>query len=196
MDAIFGGSFGTVEENIAQGRPFSKCGKCNRLLKYADKFNKLHCEQCKTTLDLPTGGVFKLAGDRKCPLDNFGLIIFSVLNHPARYYICPHCYNNSPFPDISTTLTCNLCVQEDCPYSVVQNEIKDCEVCKEGSFIIDQQAGAKATATCNCCSAEITIADNVDKVVRDKKECDSCGAYLFKVFKSNYLILPNVRLLP
>lgn len=182
MDTIFGGSFGTVEENIAKGRPFSKCGKCNRLLKFADKFNKLHCEQCNVTYDLPTGGSFHLAGDRKCPLDNFGLLLYIIPGvQNARYFVCPHCYNNSPFPDISTTLTCNLCIQADCPYSVPHQEIKDCDICKEGQIVIDQQAGPKATATCNGCMAEILIADNTSSVVRSNKECDSCGAYLFKV---------------
>ena len=182
MDVIFGGSFGTVEDNLAQGKPFSKCGKCNRLMKFADRLNKLHCDVCKVTLDLPSGGSFKLAGDRKCPLDNFGLLIYAIQGtQNARYFVCPHCYNNSPFPEISTNLSCNLCIQEDCQYSVPNNELRDCEMCKEGAYIIDLQAGTKATATCNACGSEVLIADNVVSVVRDKKECESCDSYLFKV---------------
>lgn len=182
MDVIFGGSFGTVEENISKGRPLSKCGKCNRLLKYAERLNKLHCENCNLTLDLPAHGSIKLGGDRKCPLDNYGLVIYAATGtQAARYYLCPYCYNNSPFPDISATLSCNLCIQEDCPYSVPHHEIKDCEICKEGQLIIDILAGNKATATCNLCSSEILIAENAASVVRSDKECNSCGAYLFKV---------------
>ena len=182
MDVIFGGSFETVEDSIAHGRPFSKCGKCNRLMKYADRFHKLHCDQCNVTLELPSGGSFKLAGDRKCPLDNFGILIYSAIGvQSARYYVCPHCYNNSPFPEISDKLTCNLCIQADCQYSVPNNEIKDCEMCKDGVLVLDQQAGTKATATCNSCACEITIAENVAHVVRDKKECENCESYLFKV---------------
>jgi len=178
---IFGGSFGTFEENLAQGKPFSKCGKCNRLMKLADKLNKLHCDVCKVTLDLPAGGSFKLAGDRKCPLDNFGLLLYVAVGvQNQRYFVCPHCYNNSPFPEVSSNLSCNLCIQEDCPYSVPNNELKDCDTCKEGALVIDQQAGAKVTATCNACTCEVLISDNAVSVVRDKKECGTCGSYLFK----------------
>lgn len=183
MDVIFGGSFETVEESIAHGKPFTKCGKCNRIMKFAEKFHKLHCEKCNVTLELPSGGTFKLAGDRKCPLDGFGLLIYQIIGaKAARYYVCPHCYNNSPFPEISTHLTCNLCIQADCQYSVANNEIRDCDNCEDGVLVLDQQASAKATATCNSCGIEIKIADNVAAVVRDKKECEKCGSYLFKVF--------------
>ncbi len=53
MDAFFGGSFGTFEEAVITAKGFSKCGKCNRLMKLVDKFHKVVCDQCKTSYDLP-----------------------------------------------------------------------------------------------------------------------------------------------
>ena len=68
MDQLFGGNFGTFEDaicinsynflikyiNKAKGRPYTKCGKCKRFMKLIEESNKLHCEQCKITFDLPT----------------------------------------------------------------------------------------------------------------------------------------------
>lgn len=53
MDAFFGGNFKTYESAIIESKGFSRCGKCNRLMKLVKEFHKLNCEYCKTTWDLP-----------------------------------------------------------------------------------------------------------------------------------------------
>jgi DNA topoisomerase-3 len=73
MDQLFEVSFSTLAES---GRPFSRCGKCRRFMKYImAKPARLYCNTCDETFALPTAnGNIKLHQELKCPLDDFEVI--------------------------------------------------------------------------------------------------------------------------
>lgn len=46
MDEMFSGFLKSVSLTIETTKPFSKCGKCNRLMKIIEKMGKIVCEKC------------------------------------------------------------------------------------------------------------------------------------------------------
>jgi hypothetical protein len=123
-----------------------------------------------------------LTGERQCPLDNFQIILFhSHSAQLATYYICPKCYNDSPFPNIAANLSCNLCTYESCQYSVPNNCVKTCPKCNKGLLLLDQNPSIKPSLSCNYCTNHIIIGENVSKTERQKAKCQTCQAHLFKV---------------
>lgn len=57
----------------------SKCGKCNRYMKFiASRPSRLYCQTCEELLDVPQGGQVKLYKGLVCPLDGFELLLFSL----------------------------------------------------------------------------------------------------------------------
>jgi DNA topoisomerase-3 len=82
MELFFGSVFGTFEEALATATPFSQCGKCHGMMKLVKDFSKIHCENCKLTLNLPRDAEYSLTegGERKhCPMDNFEIINYYIL---------------------------------------------------------------------------------------------------------------------
>lgn len=77
MDQLFEVSFSTLAES---GRPFSRCGKCRRFMKYImAKPARLYCNTCDETLALPmANGNIKLHQELKCPLDDFEILYFTA----------------------------------------------------------------------------------------------------------------------
>jgi len=181
MDKFFGGTYGTYEDKVSQARPFSKCGACKRLTKLIERYNKLECETCKKSYDLPKNGSYKLVGERFCPLDGYQVLLYtSAATQAAKYFICPKCYNDSPFPDISNHISCNLCPEAKCQYSVPNNELKECDKCSNGTLIIDQHNNTKVTISCNYCTNHYLVVENITTAQRSKESCENCEAYLFK----------------
>lgn len=75
LDELFEASFSSVAET---GRPLSRCGKCQRYLKFiAARPQRMYCPHCNQTYSLPQGGSVKLYKEIKCPLDDFELLVFS-----------------------------------------------------------------------------------------------------------------------
>ena len=64
---------------------------------------RLYCATCEEIYGLPQGGDIKLFSGSVCPLDSFELLLFTMGGKDGKKYpLCPFCYNNPPFEDIST----------------------------------------------------------------------------------------------
>lgn len=84
------------------GKPFSKCGKCKRYMKYiAARPSRLFCTICEDVYTLPQGGSIKQYKNLECPLDGFELVLFSLGGKDGKTYpLCPLCFAYPPFEGI------------------------------------------------------------------------------------------------
>ena len=148
MDSLFEDSFSSLS---ALGKPMSRCVKCRRFMKLvASKPQRLYCDNCKDTYNLPQNGVIKLYRELKCPLDEFELLINSV-NKNQQFPFCPYCYNNPPFAEMSTDKlrTCNNCPHPTCTFSSISNALSQCFECNDGLLVLDSTTPPKYRIVCN-----------------------------------------------
>jgi DNA topoisomerase III len=147
MDSLFEDSFSSLS---AMGKPMSRCGKCRRYMKLVQcKPQRLYCETCKDTYNLPQNGQIKLYRELKCPLDDFELLVNAV-NKNRNYPFCPYCFNNPPFPDMNKqAATCIDCSHPTCPHSFVQNGLSQCFECSNGLLLLDSTTPPKFRVICN-----------------------------------------------
>lgn len=84
------------------GRPFSKCGKCRRYMKYISlRPSRLYCNTCEEVYSLPQGGNIKLYNNILCPLDGFELVLYVLGGRDGKTIaLCPFCYVCPPFEGI------------------------------------------------------------------------------------------------
>ena len=62
------------------GKSMCKCGKCARYMRFIPlKPQRLYCPTCEETYSLPSNGTIKLYKELKCPLDQFELVLFSLV---------------------------------------------------------------------------------------------------------------------
>ncbi|KAF5894549.1 DNA topoisomerase 3-beta-1, partial [Clarias magur] len=98
MDELMEVSFSPI---AATGKPFSRCGKCHRFMKYIQaKPSRLHCSHCDETYSLPQNGAIKLYKELRCPLDEFELVLWTSGSRGKSYPLCPYCFCNPPFRDM------------------------------------------------------------------------------------------------
>ena len=98
MDQLFEVSFSSLAES---GKPFSRCGKCRRYMKYIiAKPARLYCQNCDETMVLPQTGNIKLHQELRCPLDDYELLNCSAGAKGKSFIFCPYCYSNPPFPGL------------------------------------------------------------------------------------------------
>lgn len=135
MDQLMEVIFSPVGES---GKLFSKCGKCRRYMHLiALRQPRLFCKTCDDTYSLPGNGTIKLFKELKCPLDNFELVIYSQGSKSKGYSVCPYCYNHPPYEKYEFGMSCNLCLKEDCAFSLKANFIANCDLCQEGKLVLD-----------------------------------------------------------
>lgn len=121
-------------------------------------------------------------GMRICPIDNFQLVLFTSTTYQnSKYFVCPRCFNDSPFPEISSNLSCNLCPKIECEYSVPHNKLTNCKKCQKGVLILDQNPGVRPSLSCNYCTKHVIIGDDINTIHRSKKQCETCKTNLLKV---------------
>lgn len=146
MDSLFEDSFSSLS---ASGRPMSRCGKCRRFMKLVQcKPQRLYCEYCKDTYNLPQNGTIKLYRELKCPLDDFELLINSV-NKYLNVPFCPYCFNNPPFPEMKKASGCINCSHPTCTHSFVSNGLSQCIDCDTGLLVLDSTTPPKYKVLCN-----------------------------------------------
>lgn len=148
MDSLFEDSFSSLS---ALGKPMSRCGKCRRFMKLvATKPQRLYCENCKDTYNLPNNGMIKLYRELKCPLDDFELLVNSISRNRNEPF-CPYCYNNPPFPEMEQKSSCVECPHPSCAYSFVTNGITKCfdDECESGLLLLDSTTPPKFRIVCN-----------------------------------------------
>lgn len=178
MDELFEVSFTPLKDT---GKPFSRCGKCNRYMKYINaKPSRLHCALCNETYSLPQNGSIKLFQEIKCPLDDFEMVLWSTGVKGKGTPVCPYCYNNPPFPEMRKGMGCNQCTHPTCSYSEMSLGISDCMECEKGSLVLDPTSPPKWRLACNKCNVVINVSENAIKVSVTDQECD-CGSSLLNV---------------
>lgn len=79
MEKHFAQIYGTFQDGLKKGSLFSICGKCRKKMVLVADFHKIHCQECRLTLNLPKDASYSVEGQDFCPLDGFQLI---------NYYIC------------------------------------------------------------------------------------------------------------
>eukprot|EP01135_Chromosphaera_perkinsii_P011275 Nk52_evm56s2367 gene=Nk52_evmTU56s2367 len=216
MDELFEVSFSPL---AATGKPLSKCGKCRRYMKYVSmKPARLHCTHCDETYSLPQNGTIKLYKELKCPLDDFELVVYSTGSRGKAYPLCPYCYNNPPFEDITKGMGCNTCPSLTCKHARPRHGAGPCLECETGVLVIDPISAPKWRIACNVCQCVVRFQEDLIHKVEtliskdpkallkmnasgsngnasredDSLFCDSCGCALLNVeFNKNKTPLPD-----
>jgi DNA topoisomerase-3 len=181
LDELFEASFSSVAES---GRPLSRCGKCQRYLKYiAARPQRMYCGHCNETYSLPQGGSVKLYKEIKCPLDDFELLVFS--SPTKSYLVCPYCYNQPPFKGVAKGMGCNQCPHQSCVYAVPHQRVDQCMECDRGTLVLEPyiKTGGPAPKwkiSCNSPKCRVMyegFAGSSD-VQSSTERCPQCGASL------------------
>ncbi|RNA45016.1 DNA topoisomerase 3-beta-1 [Brachionus plicatilis] len=180
MDSLFEDSFSSLS---ATGKPMSRCGKCRRFMKLVlSKPQRLYCEYCKDTYNLPQNGTIKLYRELKCPLDDFELLINSInknLNHP----FCPYCFNNPPFDDMKKGDGCINCSHPTCAHGFTSNALSKCFECQTGLMLFDGTTPPKFRVICNnkLCRLIIILPDTIIKADVSDDLCDQCDTPMLQI---------------
>lgn len=178
MDELFEVSFTPLAES---GKPLSRCGKCNRYMKYIHaKPSRLHCANCDETYSLPQNGSIKLYKEIKCPLDDFELVLWSTGAKGKSTSVCPYCYNHPPFPDMRKGMGCNQCSHPTCQQSEEVLSVADCTECEKGSLILDPTSAPKWRLACNNCNMLIHLCEGAFRISVADQVC-SCGSALLNI---------------
>lgn len=178
MDELFEVSFTPLKDT---GKPLSRCGKCNRYMKYINaKPTRLHCAHCDETYSLPQNGSIKLFKELRCPLDEFELVLWSTGLKGKSTPVCPYCYNHPPFPEMRKGMGCNQCTHPTCAHSEVSLGIADCTECENGSLVLDPTSAPKWRLACNKCNLVVHVFEDAFRVSATDQECE-CGTTLLNV---------------
>lgn len=182
MDQLFEVSFSSLAES---GKPFSRCGKCRRFMKYImAKPTRLYCQNCDETLVLPQTGNIKLYQELKCPLDDFELLNCSAGAKGKSFVFCPYCYVNPPFPqDMKKgSASCNTCTHPTCGHGQNSLGVSNCVECEAGILVLDPSSMPKWKLGCNRCDVIVMLFENAQKVsVMNEEACSECEAQLMRV---------------
>ncbi|EDO44262.1 predicted protein [Nematostella vectensis] len=189
MDELFEVSFTPLSES---GKPLSRCGKCNRYMKYiAAKPSRLHCATCDETYSLPQNGSIKLYKELRCPLDDFELVLWSTGAKGKSTPVCPYCYSHPPFPTMRKGMGCNQCTHPTCPHSEEALGVADCLECEKGMLNLDPTSAPKWRLACNMCNVVIHMCEGAFRISLSEDECD-CGSSKLDVdFNKANSPLPN-----
>lgn len=178
MDSLFEDSFSSLS---SMGKPMSRCGKCRRYMKLVQcKPQRLYCEFCKDTYNLPQNGTIKLYRELKCPLDDFELLVNSINKNRIQPF-CPYCYNNPPFSEMKKGSSCFECSHPTCTHSFVANGLSQCFECSNGLLLLDSTTPPKYRIICNSCSVILILPDTIHKLEASEETCESCEAPLLDV---------------
>ena len=167
------------------GRPLSRCGKCQRYLKFiAARPQRMYCPNCNQTYSLPQGGSVKLYKEIKCPLDDFELLVFSsptkvrfcqvpvisYCHYPIQsFLVCPYCYNQPPFKGVAKGMGCNQCPHQSCLHAMPQKRVDQCVECEHGNLVLEpyiKTGGPSPKWKISCNSPKCVVATHF---------CEVCG---------------------
>ena len=156
MDNLMEAKFSPLS---ATGKPFSKCGKCRRFMKLIDsKPVRLYCPTCSDSYSLPNNLQIKLYQEKKCPLDDFELIVVSSGGKSSTGYpLCPYCYNNPPFEGMPNPASCSQCLHPSCSQSLRKTGVTQCSECETGVLVLDPSSKPKWRLSCNNTSCQVVV---------------------------------------
>eukprot|EP00899_Mesostigma_viride_P006662 jgi/Mesvir1/15998/Mv08302-RA.2 len=167
MDSLFEATFSPL---ASSGKPLSKCGKCQRYMKYIPmRPARLFCPTCDEVYPLPQNGQIKLYKEIACPLDGFQLVLFSLSGPDGKTYpLCPFCYSNPPFEGVGKLfggdaskgaggMPCSMCPHPTCKNSMAAQGVCACPEC-EGTMVLDPVSAPRWRLDCNRCNCLVYIA--------------------------------------
>eukprot|EP00828_Plagiopyla_frontata_P030909 TRINITY_DN4070_c0_g1_i5.p1 TRINITY_DN4070_c0_g1~~TRINITY_DN4070_c0_g1_i5.p1 ORF type:complete len:576 (-),score=79.71 TRINITY_DN4070_c0_g1_i5:23-1750(-) len=185
LDQLFLKSFETVEGQIEKAQTLSKCGKCQRYMKFLPKKLQLVCEKCNAEYLLPQDGKVKIHGEKYCEICKFQIVVFSQSGTQRSYYVCPYCYNKTPeIEEVKNQkkLSCMNCPLKTCNFSYVNNSITKCDSCQNGQLILDPiPSSGRHYMTCNVCNVHKVLIEKAKDVKRQASKCEKCGAQQLKI---------------
>jgi DNA topoisomerase-3 len=192
-DSLMGASFSSLKDS---GKFLTRCGNCQRYLRHLEaKPQRLYCQTCEVTFNLPQGGQIKQYSNFTCPIDNFELVI-SHVDGGKSVAICPNCYNNPPFEDRAARgkpMSCDECTHPTCFHSLTTNYVCDCidRTCN-GSMAFVPRSTGKWKICCNNCTMMILLPPTAQRVHVTSEECTDCGAKLMDIkFPVGKSTMPN-----
>jgi DNA topoisomerase III len=116
----------------------------------------------------------------KCPLDDFELLAWTNGAKGRSYPLCPYCYNNPPFRDMSKNAACNVCTHPSCQHSLTSLGVSGCIECDKGILVLDCTSSPKSwKLVCNVCDVIISCFQEAVKVnvegkhLFEEKRCKS-----------------------
>ncbi|XP_026400715.1 DNA topoisomerase 3-beta-like [Papaver somniferum] len=196
MDALFEAQFSPLADS---GRLLSKCGKCTRYMKYISiQPARLYCGTCEDVYYLPQKGTIKLYKEIVCPLDNFELLLFSLVGPEAKSFpLCPYCYNNPPFEGIETLfgaqkqgsagklgkgagMPCFLCPHPTCKHSLIAQGVCACPECT-GTLVLDPVSAPKWRLYCNMCNCLVFLPEGAHRISTTRDRCQECDSTIIEV---------------
>ncbi len=175
FDALMGASFSPL---TSTGKYLTRCGNCSRYMRHLEaRPQRLYCQTCAVTYNLPQGGSIKQYANFVCPLDNFEMVICHV-DGGKSVPICPNCYNNPPFEDLQgRPMGCDDCKHPTCPHSLATNYVSDCvdDRCKGCMAFVPRSTG-RWKICCNNCTMMLNLPPTAQRVRVSNDECPDCGA--------------------
>ncbi len=178
MDSLFEDSFSTLS---SMGKPMSRCGKCRRYMKLvSSKPQRIYCEFCKDTYNLPKQGGIKLYRELKCPLDDFELLVNTYGKNKSVSF-CPYCFNNPPFKEMKSGATCNDCSHPTCQHSFLSTGLSSCFECESGLLVLDSTTPPKYRVMCNKCNVLLLLPETIYKLEISDDSCEKCETPLLDV---------------
>ena len=93
LDSLMEASYSPLSKT---GDYLTRCGVCSRYMRHLSaRPQRLYCQTCQATYNLPQGGAIKTYFNFQCPLDNFELVVSHVEGGKSTV-LCPRCYNDPP----------------------------------------------------------------------------------------------------
>ena len=171
MDDLFQANFSTLEHTPT--RQFVKCGKCRRYTKLlALRPPRVYCPTCDEMYTLPGVGTVKEFSGNVCPMCNFELCAVHCGAGKRSYAVCPCCFNTPPLAGMEKGSGCNNCPHPTCPHAAAANTVEACTCCGHGHVLLDLPTQANWHASCNSCTALITLPHDAYSIHRS---CNTSG---------------------
>lgn len=149
------------------------------------KPQRLHCNTCSETYNLPQNGTVKLYKELRCPLDQFELVLFSLGNSEKAmgksYPLCPYCYNHPPFDGLSK-MGCDSCLHPTCKHAMPKYSVMSCSASSEqdgpcsGTIVLDPNSKPNWKMACNTCNMIIVFEGNLHSIQTADESCEDCGS--------------------
>jgi hypothetical protein len=150
MDGLFEASESFGRSVTRQERRLSRCGRCKSYMRHvAMPTPRLVCPQCQETWPLPRRGTVAPFEGQTCPLDGFGLVLYSPhgvggrsggrsgggrgkargkkkkRRPPPAVPLCPCCFSRPPFEGLED-MACSDCLNAGCEHSLIATGICPC----------------------------------------------------------------------
>jgi DNA topoisomerase-3 len=155
----------------------SRCGRCHRYMQLvATAPARMHCDTCESTYALPQQGAIKLYKGATCPLDDFELLLYSVLGGKS-FPLCPACFNDPSIDEQEMHAGCNRCPHPSCEHAMTKSALYPCPECDFGTLVLDRSSAPKWRVDCNACLYRIELPPAAHRVHVAKATCGTCGAF-------------------